>query len=340
MASKIKWNRLLVEAKSNEEFEQAILELFPKLLELDDDEVECDFTRVTKVSKSGFSALATALSDLGSSSKHLTIRAPSGFENFFAKTGLLNVSNLSIELIRSIGKKEKPPQPAASSTVNDEPEVGEITDASGKLAASLDDVKPPPPRARKPISSLGGGKVPLPGGGSGNDDDMNRRTLVGMPVDVFAEEAAPPTRRDDDGIEELMIGQDSISNAGDLVDIDNTADYRGREASDAPEMDTAFLRDEETGEVKELSDEFIIGRTAPADWVINAATISKSHVRIYHEDNRFYLEDMNATNGTFINKVQVKGTSALLLAGDIITVAHTLKTPEGVRKFTFHAEMP
>lgn len=49
-------------------------------------------------------------------------------------------------------------------------------------------------------------------------------------------------------------------------------------------------------------DMFLIGnRTGEADGVIHAATVSRIHAKITREEENYYIEDMNSTNGTYRN---------------------------------------
>ena len=45
-----------------------------------------------------------------------------------------------------------------------------------------------------------------------------------------------------------------------------------------------------------------IGYGSDADISINRETISQFHARIYKEEDGFYIEDLNSTNGTFVNE--------------------------------------
>ncbi|MCK6441017.1 MAG: FHA domain-containing protein [Planctomycetes bacterium] len=336
----IRWNRLVISAATDGELASALDEFFPRLLELEYDDVECDMSGVENLGDDGKRAFLAALSSLGESTKAVTLRIPKSLEPFVKKSGVANVPNIRIDLVRTIGAKSPvspKPQKAAK-----KPDIGEVTDASGRLIAQMD-TKPKKNtgKVKKPISSLGGGNVPLPGGGK-DKDDQNRRTLVGFPVNMFDDSAAPPTRRDDEGIEELIVGTDSLSDAGDLEDLpeDGAADVRKRNPADAPEIDVAWLKDKESGEVREIKQELVLGRSAPADWIFEIATISKRHWRIFKQNKRFYLQDMNATNGTFLNGRQVKGAPVVLLDGDVVSASHTLKTPNGAKVFTYHTSKP
>jgi hypothetical protein len=45
-----------------------------------------------------------------------------------------------------------------------------------------------------------------------------------------------------------------------------------------------------------------IGNGSEADVLIDRDTISKMHARIDHEESTYYIEDLNSTNGTFVNE--------------------------------------
>lgn len=56
-----------------------------------------------------------------------------------------------------------------------------------------------------------------------------------------------------------------------------------------------------------LSQSWLIGCAADCDIVIEAATVSAHHCRLIHTDERYVLEDLNSTNGTFVNNVRIRG---------------------------------
>ncbi|MGB9720623.1 MAG: diguanylate cyclase [bacterium] len=47
--------------------------------------------------------------------------------------------------------------------------------------------------------------------------------------------------------------------------------------------------------------EYIIGRANDCDFVIDGTEVSRRHARLYYEDGKFKIEDLDSTNGTFIN---------------------------------------
>lgn len=53
--------------------------------------------------------------------------------------------------------------------------------------------------------------------------------------------------------------------------------------------------------------------------------ISRKHAKIYEKDDGYYIEDMNSTNGTFVNDMEiVSGYPVLLSDGDIIRLGETI----------------
>lgn len=67
-------------------------------------------------------------------------------------------------------------------------------------------------------------------------------------------------------------------------------------------------------------DEMVIGRGTDADIVLPERQVSRYHLKIIFRDGRYYLEDLDSKNGTFLNGQQVKG-SASLQDGDEIQIA-------------------
>ena len=61
-----------------------------------------------------------------------------------------------------------------------------------------------------------------------------------------------------------------------------------------------------------------IGRTAKADFILDAALISRVHCRLSAEADKLAVEDLDSTNGVQVNGKKVK--KATLKAGDILTV--------------------
>jgi pSer/pThr/pTyr-binding forkhead associated (FHA) protein len=66
------------------------------------------------------------------------------------------------------------------------------------------------------------------------------------------------------------------------------------------------------------TDPVIIGREAPsAKFVIADPAVSRRHAQISRQDDGYVIEDLNSTNGTFINAQRVAGVVPLA-PGDLI----------------------
>ena len=66
------------------------------------------------------------------------------------------------------------------------------------------------------------------------------------------------------------------------------------------------------------TDPIIIGREAPsAKFVIADPAVSRRHAQISRQDDGYVIEDLNSTNGTFINAQRVVGVVPLT-PGDLI----------------------
>lgn len=72
------------------------------------------------------------------------------------------------------------------------------------------------------------------------------------------------------------------------------------------------------GQVFELTkSEVIIGRDIANDFVINDAEVSRRHARLTLEGERYKIEDLNSTNGTYIDGQRLMGPH-LMAIGEII----------------------
>jgi pSer/pThr/pTyr-binding forkhead associated (FHA) protein len=61
--------------------------------------------------------------------------------------------------------------------------------------------------------------------------------------------------------------------------------------------------------------EVIIGRESGADYVIPNETVSARHARLSYHHNQWWIEDLQSTNGTFLNDEKVE-TPTVIISGD------------------------
>jgi ABC transport system ATP-binding/permease protein len=61
-----------------------------------------------------------------------------------------------------------------------------------------------------------------------------------------------------------------------------------------------------------------VGRASRADFVVDAALVSRLHCRLTATDDRIEVEDLRSTNGTFVNDARVE--RAMLANGDRLRI--------------------
>ena len=70
----------------------------------------------------------------------------------------------------------------------------------------------------------------------------------------------------------------------------------------------------------EVSETEVIGRGKKCDISINDKYMSMKNSRIFKVSGKFYLEDLNSTNGTYLNGEPIGDTAVELLDGDKISI--------------------
>jgi hypothetical protein len=66
-----------------------------------------------------------------------------------------------------------------------------------------------------------------------------------------------------------------------------------------------------------------VGRSKEADVRIDDRCASSLHARVFSREGRFYVEDMNSTNGTLLNGATLQG-EAELIDGDHVQIGDTV----------------
>lgn len=67
--------------------------------------------------------------------------------------------------------------------------------------------------------------------------------------------------------------------------------------------------------------EVMIGREASSDLVIADDTVSSHHARFSYHHKQWWLEDLQSTNGTFLNNERLY-TSTVIVSGDEVTLGN------------------
>ncbi|GFP23256.1 hypothetical protein HKBW3S44_01115 [Candidatus Hakubella thermalkaliphila] len=88
-------------------------------------------------------------------------------------------------------------------------------------------------------------------------------------------------------------------------------DFPDRERPGAPGI--IILKDPEgrRGEIFSVRDLMIIGRNPECHLPLADAYASSQHARIFFQDGGIFIEDLDSTNGTFVNGIRVSDPSAL-----------------------------
>lgn len=70
-------------------------------------------------------------------------------------------------------------------------------------------------------------------------------------------------------------------------------------------------------------DSAVVGRGEECDIVVAERQVSRQHIRVYKEDDAYFVEDLESRNGTWVNGQQLKGIRRLY-DGDKIDLAMTV----------------
>lgn len=73
------------------------------------------------------------------------------------------------------------------------------------------------------------------------------------------------------------------------------------------------------GKIFPLSPVTIIGRSTETEIALNDSFLSNEHARLELREAVWWLEDLNSTNGTFLNGFEVRGSTELH-PGDVVRV--------------------
>ena len=86
------------------------------------------------------------------------------------------------------------------------------------------------------------------------------------------------------------------------------------EVTDAPDLSGIAV-----GTIFPLTDELIIGRSQENEIIVNDPFVSNKHSKIFFENKKIYLKDLESTNGTVLNNKTIE-EEIEILDGDIIEI--------------------
>jgi hypothetical protein len=70
------------------------------------------------------------------------------------------------------------------------------------------------------------------------------------------------------------------------------------------------------------SPEVLIGRSSMAGLVVDDEFVSSRHAILRHSNQQLTIEDLDSTNGTFLNSMPLQGTASLK-TGDLVQIGKT-----------------
>lgn len=82
------------------------------------------------------------------------------------------------------------------------------------------------------------------------------------------------------------------------------------------------------------TDKVLVGREQPADVIVDDPAASRRHAQVYRKSGRWFLKDLDSTNGTYLDG-PLRGTERILWDGDVFRIGDwelTFSDPASVRK--------
>ena len=65
-------------------------------------------------------------------------------------------------------------------------------------------------------------------------------------------------------------------------------------------------------------EDILVGRDDDCDLIITDRSVSRNHIRIYEQDNFYFIQDLESKNGTWVNGVKLDGSRELHHGDEII----------------------
>jgi len=83
-----------------------------------------------------------------------------------------------------------------------------------------------------------------------------------------------------------------------------------------------IIKGEMVGKFFYINGEALIGRSDECDIEVNDLEVSRRHFRLFVENNRWFVQDLESTNGTYVNKLRID--KYMINPGDKIKVGQTI----------------
>jgi pSer/pThr/pTyr-binding forkhead associated (FHA) protein len=82
------------------------------------------------------------------------------------------------------------------------------------------------------------------------------------------------------------------------------------------------------------SEKVLLGREQPAEVIVDDPAASRRHAQVYKKNGRWFLKDLDSTNGTYLDG-PLRGTERILWDGDVFRIGDweiTFSDPSSARK--------
>lgn len=108
-----------------------------------------------------------------------------------------------------------------------------------------------------------------------------------------------------------------------LGEYDDSTVVLGMEGPKAKKRVLTSVKKQQQGDITINKDNFIVGRLSTmVDGLISSKAVSKMHAEIIKKNEEYFIKDLNAKNGTFVNGVRIKNeVEHNLKDGDLIKFA-------------------
>jgi hypothetical protein len=149
MPATLRWNRLVIAAKTEDEFISAVFDYFPQLLQLPYDKVEMDITGTPEISEDAFRSIAIKLIGGEAAEKKVLIRIPPSVDRYFRHANLYRM--VEVDVVHPVprnGKGDAAKVKAAIKGAQYQAKVPAI--AKADMTERAPDLKPEPQKAAKP----------------------------------------------------------------------------------------------------------------------------------------------------------------------------------------------
>ncbi len=149
-----------------------------------------------------------------------------------------------------------------------------------------------------------------------SEDDFSEEAEDYIEPEIIEEETIEENSEDTDEPEEL----DEPSEEADEPETENEPTEEADEPEDAPTVKSVrlILSGTNNPDLKmiDITDSITAGRRSTNDLLISDSAVSGEHCRLTYDGEALFIEDLNSTNGTFVNGEQIE--KAELKSGDTI----------------------